>query len=102
MATTPIKTIGDKRRPQLENEALGGYRTTKSKEYSKTHPFFFNAEGINGDNRGKEPTQAPTTPQEALSMIGSAADIKARIGPNSLGAIVKNSYIAGKEYKAEW
>jgi hypothetical protein len=99
---SPLKAIGNVRRPELEREALGGYRTTSANPYSKTHPLFFNTDGINGDNDGKEPPQPPVSYDEAVKTVGSAADIKARIGAGSPGTLAQNRYKPGNEYKVDF
>jgi hypothetical protein len=94
-----LKKIGNIRRPELQS--IGTYRTTETNQYSKTHPYIY-SEGINGDNYGKEPAQAPATPQDAYYSVGGKDDIKARIGSDSPGTIAQNEYRAGKEYKVDW
>jgi len=99
---SPIKVIGNQRRPELQQIAPIGYdKINVNNPYSKTHPYIY-SEGINGDNHGKEPSQAPKTPQEAFYGVGGKDDIIARIGSSSPGTLLQNSYRAGKEYKVDW
>ena len=99
---SPLKAIGNVRRPELQQIAPIGYgKINVNNPYSKTHPYIY-SEGINGDNHGKEPAQAPNTPQEAYFSVGGKDDIKARIGSDSPGSLSQNSYRAGKEYKVDF
>jgi hypothetical protein len=99
---TPLKAIGNIRRPELQQIAPIGYdKININKPYDKNHPYIY-SEGINGDNHGKEPATPPQTPQDAFYSVGSKDDIKGRIGSSSPGTLAQNQYRAGKEYTANW
>ena len=91
-----VKTIGDVRRPELNQ--VGAYRTSPALPYDKNHPFIF-SEGIGGDNHGKQPATPPPDILTAYYTTGGKDDIIARIGAGSPGSLVQNIFRAGfREY----
>lgn len=87
---TRLVEIGNERRPQLENEALGGYRTKKNNQYSKNHPYVKADGDVTG--YGKDPVNIADS--ENYNKVGDKNDIKARIGNivDSPGTITQNKY----------
>jgi hypothetical protein len=91
---TKLMQIGDLRRPELG--AIGLYRTKRTFEYDKNHPYVKSDGGItNGDKHGKDPINI--NDRFSYTKVGDLNDIKARIGNilDSPGTITQNKYQRG-------
>jgi hypothetical protein len=88
---TKLMQIGDLRRPELGT--IGVYRTKESSPYDKNNTYVKS----DGDKYGKDPVSPNDL--DNYGKVGDLADIDARIGINSPGALQKNKYFRlGNQY----